>query len=169
MTSWRRWACTGISRSEVSRIREHLDERVEVVWGGTLAPIAFPYVHLDVTSVMVSDDSLGQAVSRAVVIATGITASGDQRILVGDIGNSENETFWTRFLRALEGRRLSGVQVVVSDAHARLKASIRTCFTGSSWQRCRVHIAGTCSPRFPGPHRSRCRSVPIELHARHRR
>ena len=77
--------------------------------------------------------------SRAVVVATGITAKGGREVLGVDIGDSEDETFWTRFLRSLKARGLGGVRLVISDAHAGLKASIRKCFSGASWQRCRVH------------------------------
>ena len=56
-----------------------------------------------------------------------------------DIGDSENETFWTEFLRGLKDRNLAGVHLVVSDAHAGLKAAIRRVFQGAGWQRCRVH------------------------------
>ena len=49
-----------------------------------------------------------------------------------DIGDSEDETFWTRFLRSLKDRGLTGVRLVISDAHAGLKVSIRKGFTGSS-------------------------------------
>ncbi len=132
---------TGISKSEVSRICAGLDERVEAFRGRTLGHVGFAYVYLDATYVHVRDDALGQVVSRAVVIATGITANGDREILGVDIGDSEDETFWTRFLRSLKTRGLTGVRLVISDAHAGLKASIRKCFTGASWQRCRVHYA----------------------------
>jgi putative transposase len=132
---------TGISKSEVSRICAGLDERVAAFRGRTLGHVGFPYVYLDATYVNVRDDALGQVVSRAVVIATGITANGDREILGLDIGDSEDETFWTRFLRSLRSRGLSGVRLVISDAHAGLKAAIRKCFSGASWQRCRVHYA----------------------------
>lgn len=132
---------TGISKSEVSRICEGLDERVEAFRGRTLGHVAFPYVYLDATYINVRDDALGQVVSGAVVIATGITANGDREVLGVDIGDSEDETFWTGFLRALRDRGIGGVRLVISDAHAGLKASIRKCFAGSSWQRCRVHYA----------------------------
>jgi transposase-like protein len=56
-----------------------------------------------------------------------------------DVGDSENETFWTEFLRSLKDRNLGGVQHVISDAHAGLKAAIRRVFQGAGWQRCRVH------------------------------
>lgn len=131
----------GISKSEVSRICAGLDERVDAFRTRTLGHTLFPYVYLDATYVNVRDDALGQVVSRAVVVATGITAQGDREVLGIDIGDSEDETFWARFLRSLRKRGLAGVRLVISDAHAGLKAAIRKCFTGSSWQRCRVHYA----------------------------
>ncbi len=143
---------TGISKSEVSRICAGLDERVDAFRNRTLGHTAFPYVYLDATYVNVRDDALGQVVSRAVVIATGITATGNREVLGVDIGDSEDETFWTRFLRSLRDRGLSGVRLVISDAHAGLKASIRKCFVGSSWQRCRVHYARNLLATVPKSH-----------------
>ena len=93
---------TGISKSEVSRICGALDERVEAFRSRTLGHTTFPYVYLDATYVKVRDDALGQIVSRAVVIATGITAEGTREILGVDIGDSEDATFWTGFLRSLK-------------------------------------------------------------------
>lgn len=139
----------GISKSEVSRICAGLDERVEAFRGRTLGHVAFPYVYLDATYVNVRDDALGQVVSRAVVVATGITAEGAREVLGVDIGDSEDETFWTRFLRSLRDRGLTGVRLVISDAHAGLKAAITKCFSGSSWQRCRVHFARNLLARVP--------------------
>lgn len=143
---------TGISKSEVSRICAGLDERVAAFRNRTLGHVSFPYVYLDATYVNVRDDALGQVVSRAVVIATGITANGDREILGVDIGDSEDETFWTRFLRSLRDRGLGGVRLVISDAHAGLKASIRKCFAGSTWQRCRVHYARNLLATVPKSH-----------------
>ena len=70
---------TGISKSEVSRICAGLDERVAAFRNRTLGHVGFPYVYLDATYVHVRDDALGQVVSRAVVIATGITAAATAR------------------------------------------------------------------------------------------
>ena len=130
---------TGISKSEVSRICAGLDERVDAFRNRTLGHTTFPYVYLDATYVNVRDDALGQVVSRAVVVATGLTAAGDREVLGVDIGDSEDETFWTGFLRSLKKRGLAGVRLVISDAHAGLTASIRKIMIGASWQRCRVH------------------------------
>ena len=55
------------------------------------------------------------------------------------IGPSETETFWIDFLRKLTRRGLSGVKLVVSDAHEGLKAAVARVLN-ASWQRCRVHF-----------------------------
>ena len=44
----------------------------------------------------------GQVVSKAVVVATGITATGGREILGLDVGDSEDETFWRAFLTDLQ-------------------------------------------------------------------
>lgn len=131
----------GISKSEVSRICAGLDERVGAFRNRTLGHVGFPYVYLDATYLNVRDDALGQVVSRAVVVATGITAEGGREVLGLDVGDSEDETFWTHFLRSLKDRGLSGTRLVTSDAHAGLRAAIAKCFSGASWQRCRVHFS----------------------------
>jgi transposase-like protein len=136
----------------VSRICGALDERVEAFRNRTLGHVAFPYVYLDATYLNVRDDNLGQVVSRAVVIATGITAEGNREVLGVEVGDSEDETFWTKFLRSLKARGLAGVRLVISDAHAGLVAAIRKCFSGASWQRCRVHFARNLLGLIPKAH-----------------
>ena len=143
---------TGIKKSEVSRICKGLDERVGAFGNRTLGHTTFPYVYLDATYVHVRDDALGQVVSRAVVIATGISAEGSREVLGVDVGDSEDETFWTKFCRSLTSRGLSGVRLVISDAHAGLRAAITKCFSGSSWQRCRVHYARNLLAKVPRAH-----------------
>jgi len=109
-------------------------------------------LYLDATYINVRDDALGQVVSRAVVIATGITATGVREVLGVDIGDSEDETFRTRFLRSLRDRGLAGVCLVISDAHEGPKKSIRRCFNGASWPRCRVHYAKNLLAKIPKSH-----------------
>jgi putative transposase len=128
---------SGVSRSTVSRICKQIDADVAVLRSRSLGHQRFVYVWLDATYVHVRDG--GQVVSKAVVIATGLRADGHREVLGVDIGDSENETFWTEFLRDLKERKLAGVRLVISDAHAGLKAAIRRVFQGAAWQRCRVH------------------------------
>lgn len=89
---------TGISKSEVSRICAGLDEMVAAFRTRTLGHTEFPYVFLDATYLHVREASRGQVVSQAVVVATGVTATGGREILGLDVGDSEDETFWRSFL-----------------------------------------------------------------------
>jgi putative transposase len=143
---------SGISKSEVSRICRRLDDMVGAFRARTLGHVEFPYVYLDATYIKVRDTKLHQVVSRAVVIATGITAAGDREVLGVAIGDSEEETFWSEFLRSLRARGLAGVRLVISDAHEGLKRAITKNFSGSSWQRCRVHFARNVLARVPKGH-----------------
>lgn len=152
-------SATGISKSEVSRICADLDKGVEAFRGRTLGHVAFPYVYLDATYLHVRDSHRGQVVSQAVVVATGITATGGREILGVDIGDSEDETFWTAFLRGLRDRGLGGVQLVISDQHAGLVKALRRCLAGAAHQRCRVHFARNLLALVPKTHKGMVASV----------
>ena len=78
--------------------------------------------------------------SRAVIVATGVAADGTREVLGLDVGDSEDEVFWTAFLRSLRKRGLGGVNLVISDAHAGLKRAVARVLSGAGWQRCRVHF-----------------------------
>ncbi|MBD9528888.1 transposase [Paracoccus sp. PAR01] len=66
-----------------------------------------------------------------------IQAMGREIIGLG-IGPSEAEIFWTVFLRSLRSRGLDGARLVISDAHAGLRAGIAHVLE-ATWQRRRVH------------------------------
>jgi putative transposase len=140
---------SGISRSEVSRICARLDEQVDAFRNRPLGHVEFPYIYLDATYLKVRDANLHQVVSKAVVVATGITTGGDREILGLAVGDSESETFWSEFVRSLRKRGLGGVRLVISDAHDGLTAAIRRNFQGASWQRCRVHFARNVLAKVP--------------------
>jgi putative transposase len=129
---------SGVSKSTVSRICVEIDEEVAVFRTRPLGHVAMPYVYLDATYVKARSNH--RIVSRAVVVATAVCASGDREVLGVDVGDSEDEVFWTAFLRGLRDRGLHGVRLVISDAPAGLKASIARVFVDASWQRCKVHL-----------------------------
>jgi putative transposase len=91
-------------------------------------------------------------VSRAVVVATAVTAEDNREVLDLDIGDSEDEVFWTQFLRRLEQRGLTAVLLVVSDAHPGLKAAITKTVIGATWQRCRIHTVRNLLAHVPKGH-----------------
>lgn len=131
-------ADSGISKSEVSRICQELDVEVAAFRDRSLAEQPFRYLFLDATYCKARVDH--RVVSQAVVVATGVAADGRREVLGFDVGDSEDGAFWTAFLRGLKTRGLSGVQLVISDAHAGLKAAIEAVLIGAAWQRCRVHF-----------------------------
>jgi putative transposase len=137
----------GISKSEVSRICGELDGEVAAFRSRPLGHTGFPYVFLDATYIKARVDS--RVVSRAVVIATGVTADGGREVLGCEVGDSEDGAFWTAFLRSLRARGLTGVQLVVSDAHTGLKQAIAAVLAGACWQRCRVHFLRNALARVP--------------------
>ena len=127
----------GISKSQVSRMCQELDEEVEGFRTRELEG-PYPYLWLDATFVKVREQ--GRVVSQAVVIAIGVKASGEREVLGLDVGPSEDGAFWLQFLRGLVARGLKGVKLAISDAHQGLKGAIEAVLQGASWQRCRVHF-----------------------------
>ncbi len=151
---------SGISKSEVSRICAGLDEVVGAFRTRSLDHVAFPYVYLDATYLHVRTED-HRVVSKAVVVATGVTATGSREVLGLDVGDSEDEAFWRGFLRSLKSRGLGGVRLVISDQHAGLVAAIGRCFQGAAHQRCRVHFARNLLAQIPqGPPGHGGRPVP---------
>lgn len=127
----------GISKSQVSRICSELDETVEAWRSRTLEePIA--YLYLDATFPKVREQ--GRVTSMGAVVAIGVTYDGRRRILGVDVGAAESGAFWLAFLRSLVARGLTGIQLVISDAHEGLKSAIDSVLAGAAWQRCRVHF-----------------------------
>jgi len=138
---------SGISKSEVSRICVELDTTLEAFRTRSLEHVEFPYVFLDATYVKARVG--GRVLARAVVIATGVTRAGDREVLGCDVGDSEDGAFWTAFLRSLRARGLSGVRLVISDAHQGLVNAIGAVLLGTSWQRCRVHFMRNVLAKIP--------------------
>jgi transposase-like protein len=137
---------TGIDKSSVSRICKELDHTVEEFRHRPLQE-SYPYVWLDAMYLKVRQNH--RVVSLALVIAIGVDDTGERHMLGFDLGASEDEEFWLAFLRSLVKRGLREVQLVISDAHEGLKKALSQVFTGSSWQRCRVHFMRNVLAHIP--------------------
>jgi len=135
---------SGISKSSVSKLCKDIDERVTSFLQRPLTG-EWPYLWLDATYLKVREG--GRVVSVAVIVAVAVTTEGRREIVGLHIGPSEAEIFWTDFLRDLVKRGLTGVKLVISDAHEGLKAAIRRVL-GATWQRCRVHTIRTQSSNW---------------------
>jgi putative transposase len=136
-----------VSKSEVSRICSELDAELALFQDRPLDDAAYPYVWFDATYEKVRQG--GRMVSQAVVVAMAIRESGEKCVLGVAVGASETEAFWLEFCRSLVARGLSGVLLVISDAHEGLRSALAQCFAGASWQRYPVHflrnVVAACS------------------------
>jgi putative transposase len=84
-------------------------------------------------------------------VTTGEAAGWRREMLGFDVGDSGDGVFWTAFLRSVKTRGLHGVQLVISDAHAGLKA-IEAVVLGATWQRCRVQFLRNVLAQVPKGH-----------------
>ena len=125
-----------MTKDQVSRLCARLDEQVAAFRERALEG-AYPYLWLDAKHEKVRDR--GHVVSKAVVLAYGVHASGRREVIGLDVGEIESEAFWVEFLRSLRRRGLDGVRLCVSDAHEGLKHAIARVL-GCPWQRCAVHF-----------------------------
>src|SRR3954454_15806499 len=126
---------SGISKSQVSKLCKDIDERVTAFLERPIEG-EWPYLWLDATYLKVREG--GRIVSVAAIIAVAVSTDGRREIVGLGIGPSEAEPFWSAFLKGLVKRGLSGVKLVISDAHEGLRNAI-TRVLGATWQRCRVH------------------------------
>jgi putative transposase len=127
----------GISKDQVSRICKELDGQVTAFRTRRL-DAEYPYLMLDATFEKVREN--GRVISMAVLIATGVKATGEREVVGVDVGPAEDLEFWRAFLRQLVSRGLSGVRLVTSDSHLGLKQAVAEILVGATWQRCRVHF-----------------------------
>ena len=125
-----------IDKSAVSRLCKELETSVEEFRNRPIVG-SHPYIWLDATFPKVREG--GRVQGMAFVVAMAVNEDGTRHILGFDIGMSESGAFWEEFLRSLVNRGLSGVKLVISDAHEGLKNAISAVLPETSWQRCRVH------------------------------
>ncbi len=140
---------SGISKSEVSRLVEEIDGRVNAFLTRPLEG-EWPYIWIDATYVKAREG--GRIVSTATIIAVGVNTDGRREVLGVATGASEAEVFWKGFLRSLADRGLRGVKLVIADDHKGLRAAASKVFH-ASLQRCRVHWMRSALAHVPAKQR----------------
>jgi len=131
-----------LSKDQVSAIASSLDADIDELCSRPLDGGPVPYVWLDATYVKCRRG--GRVASTAVVTAIGCDAGGWRRVLGVGVVDTESYDSWLAFLRKIRDRGVSGVQLVVSDAHGGLVAAAAEVFQGAAWQRCAVHLMRDC-------------------------
>ena len=125
------------SASAISTINKKLDESLAQFASRQLGE-ALPYLILDARYEKVRE--AGVITSQAVLIAIGIDWDGRRQVLGIEVANRESRSSWRDFLLSLRQRGLTGVEFVVADDHAGLKAAIREVVAEATYQRCYVHF-----------------------------
>ena len=135
------------SKSTVSRLCERLDEKVEAWAQRTFLGKDYPFVLVDAIQVKVRRQ--GAIRPTSALVAVGVNEDGYREILGLSVANSETNQSWKEFFRSLNRRGLTGVELVVSDAHEGLVDAVHECFQGASWQRCQTHFRRNILDKTP--------------------
>ena len=134
------------SASTISRMNQTLDKELEKFAKRRLED-QYPYLILDARYEKVREDAVIR--SQAVMIAIGIDWEGRRCVLAVELANRESLTSWKEFALSLKQRGLSGVELVVSDDHAGVRAAIQEVFPEAAWQRCYVHFLRNALDHLP--------------------
>ncbi|MEU8804051.1 IS256 family transposase [Spirillospora sp. NPDC048819] len=137
----------GISKSQVSEMSKVLDAQVAAFRNRPLEGGPYAFVWVDALTQKVREG--GRIVNVHVLVATGVNADGHREILGVEVTSAEDGAGWVAFLRGLVARGLSGVQLVISDAHRGLVEAIAATLPGAGWQRCRTHYLRNLLTKVP--------------------
>jgi putative transposase len=91
----------------------------------------------------------GQIRDAAVLMASGVNLEGKRLILGVSVSLGEQELHWRDFLQSLMERGMTGVELIISDAHVGLQAARKAVFSGIPWQRCQFHLQQNASQYVP--------------------
>lgn len=133
----REFGIDSLSSTQVSRAAKLLDEELEAWRNRPLGEVK--YLILDARYEKMRHG--GVVRDAAVLSAIGIGPDERRRVLGVSVALSEAEVHWRVFLESLQARGLRGVDYVVSDDHAGLRAARRAVFGAATWQRCQFHLA----------------------------
>jgi putative transposase len=136
-----------LSKSQVSEMAAHLDAQVEAFRNRPLDAAHYTFVWMDALTIKVREH--GRTVHVHALVAVGVNADGQREVLGLDVASDEDGAGWLAFLRSLTARGLSGVRLVISDAHRGLVSAVGAALPGASWQRCRTHYLRNLLAKVP--------------------
>src|SRR5690348_12242211 len=136
-----------LSKSQVSEMAQHLDAQVEAFRNRPLDSAHYTFVWLDALTIKVREH--GRIVNVHALVAVGVNADGGREVLGLDVCSDEDGAGWLAFLRSLTARGLSGVRLVISDAHRGLVSAVGAALPGAAWQRCRTHYLRNLLTKVP--------------------
>lgn len=148
-----------VSAGRMSRLNLKVADKLEA-WRERPLEATYRYLYLDGT--VVKARWAGTVEPLCLLIAVGVTEAGYREILACELGSTEDAESWLRLLRNLRKRGCKGVGLVISDAHAGLRAAAERCFPQADFQRCIFHFIHNVLTQVP---RKRQRQVAAALKA----
>src|SRR5438067_5181087 len=136
-----------LSKAQVSEMAAYLDAQVEAFRNRPLDSGPYTFVWCDALTIKVREG--GRTVNVHALIAVGVNGDGQREVLGLEVASEEDGAGWLGFLRGLSARGLSGVRLVISDAHRGLVDAIAATLPGASWQRCRTHYLRNLLAKVP--------------------
>jgi putative transposase len=134
------------SASAISAVNQRLDQSLAAFARRRLEE-PFAYLILDARYEKVREAGIVR--SQAVLLAVGIDWDGRRQILAVELANRESRSSWKDFLLGLRERGLHGLEYVVADDHAGLRAAIREVIPEAAFQRCYVHFLRNALDHLP--------------------
>ena len=129
-----------LSKSQVSRMAQELDEHIEAFRHRPLGE-AGPFVFLAADALTMKVREGGRVINAVAMVATGVNADGRREVLGLRVATTETGAAWNEFFADLVARGLAGVALVTSDSHRGLVEAVAANLPGAVWQRCRTHYA----------------------------
>jgi len=135
-----------VSKSVASRVAKRLSQTVEELRTQRFEQ-GFKYLYLDAT--FIKTRWARRVENVAALVAYGVGDDGHRHLLGVTLGSQECEASWSDLLEQLVDRGLTGVALVISDAHKGLLAAARTWLPEADYQRCTVHLTRNVTAKIP--------------------
>jgi putative transposase len=149
-----------LSRSTVSRITKRMRNEFSIWKNRSLSEVKVAYLFLDAIRIGMR---MGGTTKDAVLLAYAILEDGTMELLAIDIGHSESDRSWGKFIERLKARGLADPLLVCSDGNQGVINAIDSHFTTSYRQRCLKHREQNILDAVPkeeqGPVRKALKSI----------
>ena len=136
-----------ISAGEISNLTKGLDEQVEAFRNRSLKEHTYAILWVDALYEKVRVDNRVQ--SMAIEVVCGVNEEGMREVLAIEVMAEESKESYMELFRKLRERGMNVPKLVISDAHAGLRAAIMEGLSGCVWQRCKVHFMRNILAHIP--------------------
>jgi putative transposase len=137
---------TSVSKSTVSKFCKKLDDAVNDFKNRPLSG-TYKFILTDAKHFKVRENH--SIVSKALMLAIGITEDGGREIIGFNIYDKECEESWTDFFNSLKRRGLNDPNMITTDSHKGIIAALKNVYPEVAWQRCQYHFLKNILDKTP--------------------